>query len=104
MVEHSYPHHGHAYPSDHALATFRLESSEEVWQKHSEHDLAVKMKKKFDLVKNPCKYSIISMNDPAVQISTQILAGKVMRQFCMDEVLAPLMSLVAQCVEGVEFN
>lgn len=62
------------------------------------------MKKKFDLIKKQRKYSITSINNPAVQIATQILVGKVMRKCHMDEVLALMISLVAHCMKGVQFN
>jgi len=35
---------------------------------------------------------------------TKILAGKVMRKCHMDEVLMPMVSLVMQCRERVDFN
>jgi len=62
------------------------------------------MKKKFELIKKPHSYSIKSINNPMVKISTQILANKVMRKCRMDVVPAPMVSLAAQCTEGVQFN
>lgn len=50
-----------------------LNPAKEFDRKAREKDLADKMKKEFALVKNPCRYSIMSINDLAVQISTQIL-------------------------------
>ena len=41
---------------------------------------------------------------PCVKIDTQILANKVMRKCHADEVLVPMILLVAQCAEGMQFN
>jgi len=71
--------------------------------KTSEHDLAEKMKEIFKLVKKPHGYSI-SITNPIVQVATQTLARKVMRKFHVDKVLAPIISLVAWCMKGVQFN
>lgn len=60
-----------------------------------------KMKKEFELVKNMHSCSITSINDPAMQISTQILARKVMRKCHVYEVLVPVVSLAGQCMKGV---
>jgi len=70
----------------------------------SERDLAKKMKDKFKLVKKLCRYSIINISNPAVKIAMQILARKVMRKFCVDEVLTPVVSLATQCAKGIQFN
>lgn len=78
-----------------------LNSAREFGKKTGEKDLAEKMKKEFSLVKTPCGYSITSINEPTVQIATQILARKVMRKCCAGKVLAPMVSLVVQCTKGV---
>ena len=70
----------------------------------SKCSLVEKMKDKFKLVKKPHKYSISSITDFTVKVATQILAGKIMRKFCANEVSAPLVSLAAQCPEGVQFK
>lgn len=62
------------------------------------------MKEKFKLVKKPRGYAISSICDLVVKVATQILAAKVMRKCCVDEVSAPVVALVAQCTEGVQFN
>jgi len=62
------------------------------------------MKKKFELLKKLRGYSITSITYPVMQIAMQILAGKVMRKRRTDEVLVPVISLAAQCVEVVQFN
>lgn len=62
------------------------------------------MKDKLKLVKKLQGYSVTSITNLAVKVSTQILAGKVMRKCRMDDVSAPVFSLVAQCIEGVQFN
>ena len=59
------------------------------------------MKEKFKLVKNPRGYAISSICDPMVKVAMQILAGKVMRKYHIDEVLALVVALLAQCAEGV---
>ena len=61
------------------------------------------MKEKFKLVKSR-GYAISSICNPTVKVETQILARKVMRKCCVDEVLAPVVALAQQCVEGVQFN
>ena len=54
------------------------------------------MKNKFELVKKSCGYSIMSINDPIVEITTQVFVGKLMRKFCTDKVLIPMVSLATQ--------
>ena len=48
----------------------RLNLAKVFGRKTSEHDLTEKMKDKYKLVKNPCRYSITSIIDPAVKVST----------------------------------
>lgn len=72
--------------------------------KAGERDLAEKMKKEFELVKKLCDYSITSIKHTTVSIATQILAGKVTRKCRVDEVPVPMLSLVAQCTKGMQFN
>ena len=81
-----------------------LNSAKEFGGKASEHDLAENMKKKFELLKKLHGYSITSINDLVVKISTKIIVGKVMRKCRMDEVSVPVISLGAQCMEGMQFN
>lgn len=78
-----------------------LNPTKEFGGKTSEHDLTEKMKEKLNLVKNPCGYSITSITNPVVKIATQILAGKVMRKCRANEVPVLVISLVAQCAEGM---
>jgi len=70
-----------------------LNLTKEFGGKTSECDLAEKMKKKFDVVKKLCRYSVTSINDPTVQIATQILSSTFMRKCHADEVLVPIISL-----------
>ena len=70
-------------------------------EKMSEHDLAIRIKDKFKLAKKPHGYSISSRTNPAIKVATQILARKIMRKWRVDEVLTPVVSLVAQCAKGV---
>lgn len=62
------------------------------------------MKKKFKLENKKRGYAISSINNPTVKIAIQILVGKVMQKFCVDEVLAPVITMAAQCMEGFQFN
>ena len=59
------------------------------------------MKEKFKLVKKLRGYAISNIYDPAVKVATHILVGKVMRKCRIDDVLAPVIALEAQCAEGV---
>ena len=70
----------------------------------SEHVLAEVMKEKLKMVKKPRGDAISSICDPVVKVAMHILARKVMRKCCIDEVLAPMIALAAQCVEGFQFN
>lgn len=53
------------------------------------------MKHKFKLVKKLHGYLITNIIDPALKVSTQILASKVIRKCRADEVSALLVSLAA---------
>lgn len=81
-----------------------LNPAKEFGGKTSECDLAENMKNKFELVKELHGYSIMSITDPMVKIATQILFGKFMRKCHVEKVPTPVISLVAQCAEGVQFN
>lgn len=69
----------------------------EFGKKASEHVVVEAMKEKFKIVKKPHGYTITIICDLAVKVVTQILVGKVMRKFRADEVLTPVIALVAQC-------
>ena len=62
------------------------------------------MKKKFKLEKKKQGYAISSINNPTFEVTTQILAGKVMWKCHTDEVPTLVVALAAQCTEGVQFN
>lgn len=81
-----------------------LNSAKEFGRKVGEHDLAERMKDKFKLVNKPRKYSISSTTDLSVKVATQILARKIMRKCRVDDLSTLVVSLAAQCVEGVQFN
>jgi len=72
--------------------------------KGGEQALMESMKEKFKLVKKPHGYAISSICDPTVKVTTQILEWKVMRKCRANEVLALVVTLAAQCTEGVQFN
>lgn len=69
-------------------------------------DLALEeaMKKKYKLEKKKRGYIISSSQDKGVHSTTQLLAGKVMRKCCGDEVPAPVVALAEQCAKGVQFS
>ena len=73
-------------------------------RKKSKCDLAEKMEDKFKIVEKLCEYLITSITDLVVKVSTYILASKVMRKCRADEVPTPVVSLAAQCIEGIQFN
>jgi len=81
-----------------------LNLTKEFGRKTSERNLVERMKKKFELIMKPLGYSITSINDPVVNISTQILANKVMRKFNADEVLVDVILLATQSAEGTQFK
>ena len=51
------------------------------------------MKSNFKLVKRSRGYAISSTSNEAVQFAAQILVGKIIRKFRIDEVLAPVVFL-----------
>lgn len=73
-------------------------------RKDGKQVLVEAMKEKLKLVEKPQVYSILSIYNPAVKVVMQILVGKVMRKCHIDEVPTLVITLVAQCVEGVHFN
>ena len=73
-------------------------------EKSGDLALAEAMKKKYKLEKKKRGYTISNIKDKGVRIATQLLAGKVMRKFYGDEVPMPVVALVEQCTEGVQFN
>jgi len=81
-----------------------LNSAKEFGGKTGEKELVEHMKKYYELVKKARGYSILSINNPTIQLATQILAGNVMRKSCIEEVSTPIVSLVGQCVKGILFN
>lgn len=69
--------------------------------KGSDLALAKAMKTKYKLEKKKRGNTISSIKVKRVHIATQILAGKVMRKWCADEKLLPVVALAEQCAEGV---
>ena len=72
--------------------------------KRSDLSIAEAMKKKYKLEKKKRGYSISSINNKAVRVTTQILVSKVMRKCRADEVPTLVVSLAEKYVEGVQFN
>lgn len=70
MIKRANPHHRYVDPSDHAIAHLGLNSAKVFGRKINERDLAEKMKDKFKLVKKSHRYSIASITDPMVKVST----------------------------------
>jgi len=70
-------------------------------RKGDEQALLKAMKEKFKLLKKLQGYAISSICDPMVKVAMQILAGKVMRKCCVDEVSTLVFALAAQCAKGV---
>jgi len=62
------------------------------------------MKKKYKLEKKQRGYVITSIQKKGVRVTTQLLAGKVMRKCRGNEVPATVITLAKQCAEGVRFN
>jgi len=50
----------------------------------------MQMNDKFKLANKPCGYSISSIIDTSVKVTSQILARKIMRKCRANEVLAPI--------------
>lgn len=73
-------------------------------RKDGEQAIIEAMKEKFTFVKKPQGYAISGICDLVIKVATQIFAGKVMRKCCTDEVPTLVVTLAAQCAEGVQFN
>ena len=72
--------------------------------KGSDLAIAEAMKKKYKMEKKKRGYTISNINENAVHVATQILAGKFMRKCRTDEVPTLMVALAKQCMEGVQFN
>lgn len=70
----------------------------------SEGGLIKTVKAKYHWDKGKWGYVIASINDRAVQVATQLLAGKLMRKCHADEVPALVIALAKRYTEGVQFN
>lgn len=66
--------------------------------------LAKAMKKKYKLKKKKRGHAISSIKDKQAHVATQLLASKVMRKCCDNEVLVLVVVLAKQCAERVQFN
>jgi len=66
--------------------------------------LAKAMKKKYSYKKKQRGYAISSIQDEGMCIATQLLAGKLIRKCCSDEVPTMVIALAEQSAEGVQFN
>jgi len=62
------------------------------------------MKEKYGLVKVNRGYDINSISDQEVYFATHIMARKVMRKCCANEILVSVVSLDAQCTNGVQYK
>jgi len=79
------------------ISLHRRELDHDFGRKGGEYALAESMKERFKMVKKPRRYAISSISDPTVKVATYILAGKVMRKCCIDEVSVLVIVLAAQC-------
>lgn len=68
--------------------------------KSQEKKLIDQMKSDFGLIKKSSGYAVSSINDEDVQFSASILDRKMMRKCCIDEVLAPVVSLAHNAAKG----
>lgn len=81
-----------------------VDRAEEFAIERMEKKLMDRMKNNFGLIKKSRGYSIPFITDMAVLLFAQILAYKVTRKCCMDEVLVPFISLATYCMKGVQYN
>jgi hypothetical protein len=58
------------------------------------------MKKKYGTDRGTRGIIIKRINDSATQLGTKILAYKLLRKFCKEEVLAGVVTVAYQCAEG----
>jgi len=70
----------------------------------SDVGLAEAVKVKYKLKKQKLGYEITSIKDRGVHVAAQLLASKLMRKCCADEVLASIIALTEKFAEGVQFN
>jgi len=73
----------------------------EIASKSSDLALAKAMKTKYRLVKKKHGYEIAGIKYKVVHVSTQLLAGQLMRKCHADEVPIPVVVLAEQFAEGV---
>jgi hypothetical protein len=68
--------------------------------KSKEKVLAKEMKNKYDTARGTRGIIIKHIKNTTTQLGTQILAYKLLRKFCKDEVPARVIAVASQCVEG----
>lgn len=73
-------------------------------RKSSDLALTEAMKKKYKLEKKKRGYAISSIKNKGVRVTTQLLAGKVMRKCCGDEVQALVVALDEKCAKWIQFS
>lgn len=76
----------------------------EIMAKINDVGMIKRLKKTYKLTKGTRGYFIDSISDNAVQVATQLLAGKVMRKCRSSEVPAIVIALAEECAIGVRFN
>lgn len=81
-----------------------VDLAQEFKGENKENKLTNRMKNEFGLMKKSHGYFICSITDKAMKFAARILACKVMRNNCMDEVLVPLISLTKHYVNGVQYK
>jgi hypothetical protein len=72
--------------------------------KSKEKVLAEEMKKKYGTTRGMRGIMIKRVNNAATQLDAKILACKLVRKCCKEEVPARVIAVVAQCTEGTSIN
>jgi len=72
--------------------------------KSSDSALTEAMKAKYKLEKKNRGYAITNIKDKGVHVATQVMVDKVMIKCHTNEVPVPVVTLVEQCMEGIQFN
>jgi hypothetical protein len=72
--------------------------------KYKEKVLAKEMKKKYGTTRGMRGIMIKRINNTGTQLGTNILAYKLLRKFCKGEVLARVIVVAAQCIEGTSMS
>jgi hypothetical protein len=72
--------------------------------KSNEKYLLERMKEKFDMYRGACGLDVASINDECIRFAMQVLACKLLRKCCKDQVSTGVIATMEKCVEGVQMN